>query len=53
VWNLLSNAVKLTPAGGRIEVGLERAESPGKGQGATFTIELPVRSISPELTARG
>lgn len=27
VWNLLSNAVKFTPAGGRVEVRLERAES--------------------------
>ena len=25
VWNLLSNAVKFTPAGGRVEVALERA----------------------------
>ncbi|RCJ31321.1 hypothetical protein A6770_20185 [Nostoc minutum NIES-26] len=103
VWNLLSNAVKFTPAGGRIEIWLERvgmkaqiqvkdngkgitpeflpyifdyfrqedskitrkfgglglglaivqyltelhggtvkAESPGEGQGATFTVELPL-----------
>lgn len=27
LWNLLSNAVKFTPAGGRIEVSLEAAES--------------------------
>ena len=27
VWNLLSNAVKFTPAGGRVEVRLERAGS--------------------------
>ncbi|MFS8065091.1 MAG: ATP-binding protein [Byssovorax sp.] len=33
--------------------GEARAESPGKGQGATFTIELPVRAIAPEITARG
>ena len=35
--------------------GEARVESPGKGQGATFTIELPVGALStePELTARG
>ncbi|PYS81459.1 MAG: hypothetical protein DMF67_16600, partial [Acidobacteria bacterium] len=27
VWNLLSNAVKFTPAGGRVRVSLERADS--------------------------
>jgi signal transduction histidine kinase/ActR/RegA family two-component response regulator len=27
VWNLLSNAIKFTPAGGRVTVQLERAES--------------------------
>jgi signal transduction histidine kinase/ActR/RegA family two-component response regulator len=27
VWNLLSNAIKFTPSGGRVEVGLERADS--------------------------
>jgi PAS domain S-box-containing protein len=27
VWNLLSNAVKFTPAGGRVEVRLERVDS--------------------------
>ena len=27
VWNLLSNAVKFTPAGGRVDVALERLDS--------------------------
>jgi signal transduction histidine kinase/ActR/RegA family two-component response regulator len=27
VWNLLSNAIKFTPAGGRVDVRLERADS--------------------------
>ena len=27
IWNLLSNAVKFTPAGGRVEVSLQRGES--------------------------
>jgi PAS domain S-box-containing protein len=106
IWNLLSNAVKFTLKGGRVELGLERAdpyvritvsdtgcgiapellpylfdrfrqadssstrrhgglgiglalvkhlvelhggevraESPGEGQGATFTVDLPIRAV--------
>jgi PAS domain S-box-containing protein len=44
VWNLLSNAVKFTPAGGRVEVRLERVDHQaqitvsdnGKGMSANF-----------------
>ena len=47
VWNLLSNAVKFTPAGGRITIALERADS---------MIELVVadtgRGIRPEFLSR-
>jgi PAS domain S-box-containing protein len=31
IWNLLSNAIKFTPAGGRVEVGLERVSGDRDG----------------------
>jgi PAS domain S-box-containing protein len=44
VWNLLSNAVKFTPAGGRVEVSLER----GDGD-AELTVSDNGRGIAPEF----
>ena len=113
VWNLLSNAIKFTPAGGRVQVRLERAgtdaqisvsdtgeginseflpfifdrfrqgdgsstrkhgglglglaivrhlvelhggtvsaDSPGKGQGTTFTLRLPLAAAQKEAKGR-
>jgi PAS domain S-box-containing protein len=44
VWNLLSNAIKFTPAGGRIEVRLERL-----GDKALITVSDSGQGISPEF----
>jgi CheY-like chemotaxis protein len=43
-WNLLSNAVKFTPAGGRVEVRLERADS-----AAELTVSDDGRGIEPDF----
>jgi CheY-like chemotaxis protein len=44
VWNLLSNAVKFTPAGGRIDVRLERV-----GEYGQLTVRDSGAGISPEF----
>jgi len=44
VWNLLSNAIKFTPAGGSIEVRLERL-----GDKALITVSDTGHGISPEF----
>jgi len=44
VWNLLTNAIKFTPAGGRVHVRLERAES-----AALLTVSDSGPGISPEF----
>jgi CheY-like chemotaxis protein len=44
VWNLLSNAVKFTPAGGRVEVQLERV-----GAQAQIRVSDTGRGIDPEF----
>src|SRR5881396_2412181 len=44
VWNLLTNAIKFTPAGGRVHVRLERAEST-----ALVTVSDGGPGISPEF----
>ncbi|MGH9768638.1 MAG: hybrid sensor histidine kinase/response regulator, partial [Blastocatellia bacterium] len=44
VWNLLSNAIKFTPAGGAVEVRLERL-----GDKALITVSDNGRGVSPEL----
>lgn len=47
VWNLLSNAVKFTPAGGRIEVKLDRAEC-----GVDLVVSDTGAGIAPEFLPR-
>src|SRR5437899_4210655 len=44
VWNLLTNAIKFTPAGGRVHVRLERADST-----ALVTVSDSGPGISPEF----
>jgi len=44
VWNLLTNAIKFTPAGGRVHVHLERADS-----AALVTVSDSGPGISPEF----
>ncbi len=44
IWNLLTNAIKFTPAGGRVEVRLERIES-----NIEFTVSDTGQGIVPEL----
>ena len=43
-WNLLSNAVKFTPAGGRVQVRLQRVDSH-----AEFTVSDTGKGIDPKL----
>jgi len=47
VWNLLSNAVKFTPAGGRVEVKLDRAEC-----GVDLVVIDTGAGIAPEFLPR-
>jgi signal transduction histidine kinase/ActR/RegA family two-component response regulator len=44
VWNLLSNAIKFSPAGGRVEVRLERA-----GEAVRISVSDTGDGISPEF----
>jgi signal transduction histidine kinase len=44
VWNLLSNAIKFTPAGGRVEVRLERA-----GNAAQIRVSDTGQGIGPDF----
>jgi signal transduction histidine kinase len=44
VWNLLTNAIKFTPAGGHIQVGLERS-----GAWAEITVQDTGQGIEPGL----
>jgi signal transduction histidine kinase/ActR/RegA family two-component response regulator len=44
VWNLLSNAIKFTPAGGRVQVRLERA-----GSDAQIRVSDTGQGISPDF----
>lgn len=44
VWNLLSNAIKFTPAGGRVDIRLERADNQ-----AQITISDTGKGINPDF----
>ncbi len=44
IWNLLSNAVKFTPAGGRVEICLERV-----GMKAQIQVRDTGKGITPEF----
>jgi PAS domain S-box-containing protein len=49
VWNLLSNAIKFTPAGGRVDVRLERDGAGRGGARARLVVEDTGTGIAPEF----
>jgi PAS domain S-box-containing protein len=58
VWNLLSNAVKFTPAGGRVELRLERTEvgavgEMGSGGDGGMASSVPYACITVTDTGKG
>jgi signal transduction histidine kinase/ActR/RegA family two-component response regulator len=50
-WNLLSNAIKFTPAGGRVEVSLERIDPPKSDVLATVKDEPEKLAVVPLATS--